>query len=216
MRLRGSAAPEVEFGLAAGLEGRQRLTGGMIPEEQLAASFIIVAGIELAKECGGSEPAAAEIEAEIHETVVLALGERNFDEMLDGAAGSGNVGDEKLLGLGPGDAVREGLAGAKLVAIANSGPACDIVVSGGAESFGSFEEVESGIAEAHEFLQGSGFASPQRSAEWVKIRAFWSIFGSCQAIWEPNWGDFAVNLRLMAGVVYGSARLSTLPKRGGG
>ena len=79
MRLRGSTAPEVEFCLAAGLEGRQRLTAGMIPEEQLAASFVVVTGIELAKERGDSEPAPAEIEAEIHEAVVLALGKRNFD-----------------------------------------------------------------------------------------------------------------------------------------
>ena len=175
MRLSGSAAPKVEFGLAAGLKGRQRVTAGLIPEEQLAASCIVIAGIELAEKRGASEPAPTEIEAEVDESVVSALSERNLDEMLDGAAGSGNVGDEKLLGLGSRDAVGEGFAGAKLVAVANGGPAGGIVVSRGSESFGMFEEGESGGAQSHGFsrVRGCGFAT-RRSRKGLKIEAFWA------------------------------------------
>src|SRR6185437_17022879 len=114
LRLRGSAAPEIEFGLAAGLQGGQNAAAGTVPKKQLAASCVVVAGVKLAKEREASQPSPAEIEAEIDESVVSALSEWNVDEMLNGLAGSGNVRDEKLLGLGPGNAVGEGLAGRSL------------------------------------------------------------------------------------------------------
>ena len=155
MRLRGSAAPEIEFGLAAGLQGGQNAAAGTIPKKQLAASCVEVAGVKLAKERGASQPSPAEIEAEIDESVVSALSEWNVDEMLNCLAGSGNVRDEKLLGLCPGDAVGEGLAVAEFVAIADSGPAGGIVVSRSSESFGLLDEGESGIAQSHGLLQGA-------------------------------------------------------------
>ena len=46
-------------------------------------------------------------------------------------------------------------AGAKLVAIADGGPASGIVVSRSSESFGLLDEGESGIAQSHGLLQGA-------------------------------------------------------------
>ncbi len=128
------------------------LAAGLIPAEKLQSGLVVATSVENPEQRGRGESARSEVEAEIHQGVELALGERNPDQSLDRLLGIADIGSENLGGLGLVDSVRERRRVDEPVAVANGWKAGHIEIGPAAKTFLLLDQMQTLRAEFHQLL----------------------------------------------------------------
>ena len=78
-----SAIPELELGFAASFESRIHHATGMVPADELLASGIVPASVQLPQQTRAREPPRPQVVAKVHQRIELPLGNRHADQPRD-------------------------------------------------------------------------------------------------------------------------------------
>src|SRR5581483_2401022 len=122
--------------------------GHLGPAQELLGRPAVVGPVEVHQQGGAGERGGADVEGEAHQRVELPLRERDGDHAVDGGLGLGQVGAQQGVGPRLGE-VREGLAGADAVAVADGGEAGGVVVGGEVAALAGLDQREPLGADLH-------------------------------------------------------------------